>query len=103
MTESEKSLSDRISEAEAEYRLVSALENDRQRAEIAYVLAMLFREAGDQEETRQYANKSIALFEKVNVVSLQDARSRYDVFAGVVIPTLIHEDVVRQKFAEFHL
>ena len=103
MLERAQSLSDRINEAEAEYRLVSALENERQRAEITYVLAKLYREAGDQEQARQYASRSIALFQKLDITTLEAAQTRYNVFAGVVVPALIHENVVRQTFSEYNL
>lgn len=101
--EPEKPLLERIYEAEAEYRLVLAVENVRQGAEIAYVLAKLYQEAGDSAQARHYAARSVALFQEADVTSLKDAKSRYDTIAGVIIPSLIHEDVVRRDFPEFGL
>jgi hypothetical protein len=98
-----KSLEERLKEAQAEMLLVSAAENTRQQAEIAFILASLYREAGSLDQARVYASRSIALFERAGVDTFDDALTGYYEFAGVFVPDLIHEDVVRQNFAEFNL
>jgi hypothetical protein len=69
------SITEQIHEAEAEYRHMQAIEHQRKAAEAAYVLARLYQEAGDTEMSKQYAS-----------------------LAGVQLPNLIHEGVVRQAF-----
>src|SRR4051794_3854144 len=103
MMEIEKTIDERIREVEAEFRLVSALENTRQAAEVAYVAAILYQEIGESEQSEYYAQKSVLLFERAGVTTIEDAYSRYNILAGVTIPALIHEDVVRARFPKFHL
>jgi hypothetical protein len=101
--EIEKPIGERIKEVEAEFRLVLALENTRQAAEVAYVAAKLYQEIGELEQSEYYAQQSVRLFERSGVTTIEDAYSRYNILAGVSIPGLIHEDVVRAQFPQFHL
>jgi hypothetical protein len=93
------SITEQIHEAEAEYRHMQAIEHQRKAAEAAYVLARLYQEAGDTEMSKQYARQSIALFIQAGGTdTLEGATPRYTSLAGVQLPNLIHEGVVRQAF-----
>src|SRR5690349_12528249 len=79
------------------------IRDPRRAAEIAYVIARLHRNFGDVEMAQHYAKKSIELFESVGINTLNDAAAHYTVLADVVLPSLIHQDVVREIFSEYHL
>ncbi len=67
-------LPEQIREAEAELSLAKATENRRRAAEASYV---------------------------VHINALEDAAPRYFSLAGIHLPNLIHEDVVRSTFPEY--
>lgn len=69
--------------------------NPRVAAEVAYALAVLHE---GQPKGREFALQSIALFESVGVTTLEDAASRFTTINGILIPELIHEEVVRARF-----
>jgi len=95
-------ISERILEAEAEFNRLEFTE-PRKAAELAYVAAKLYKQEGRSDESKEYAKKSIAIFERIGINSLEDAAAHYVSFADVVLPSYIHEDVVRHAFPEFHL
>jgi len=97
-----KAITDRISEVRADFKSKEE-EFPREAAELAYVLARLYREAGKPELAEKYAGKSVSLFEALGVNTLEDAASRYTVVADVCLPSYIHQDVVRHAFPEFRL
>jgi DNA topoisomerase IB len=91
-----------IPELKAEFNSIEA-EFPRRAAEIAYVLARLYRDAGKRELSEKYARKSVELFEQVGINTLEDAAAIYTVLADVCLPSYIHQDVVRKAFPEFRL
>lgn len=93
---------DRVKELEEEFQRTET-EHPRQAAEIAYVLACVYRDAGMRDKAEQYARQSIKLFEQVGITTLQDAAAQYTVLADIALPSYIHEDVVRQAFREYQL
>ena len=95
-------LSDRILKVESELKRTESI-SPRAAAELAYVAAKLYKEAGMRDESKEYARKSIALFESIGINSLEDAAAHYTTFADIVLPSFIHQDVVRHTFPEFHL
>ena len=95
-------ISERVLKTEAEFKRLE-FTSPRKAAELAYVAAKLYREAGMHDESRDYAKKSIALFESSGVNSLDDAAARYTTYADVVLPSYIHQDVVRHAFSEYNL
>jgi hypothetical protein len=98
------SITEQIREAEAEFRHMQAIENQRKAAEAAFVLAELYREAGDTEASKQYARESIILFTHAGGTdTLEGAAPRYTSLAGVHLPNLIHENVVRNTFSDYNL
>lgn len=97
-------ITEQILEAEAEFHHMEAVENKRKAAEAAYVIAQLYRTAGNTEASKKYARQSIALFTWAGETdSLEDASPRYTSLAGVQLPNLIHEGVVCQTFSDYNL
>ncbi|SRR5258708_5780577 len=91
-----------LGELEAEFNRLETL-NPRKAAELAYVAAHLYKNAGKRDLSQHYAKKSIALFEKTGVNSLEEAASHYTILCGVNLPSYIHENVVRHDFADYDL
>ena len=69
----------------------------REAAEYAYVLAMLNKQAGDNEQAIQFGRKAIALFDRCRMETMEDCATRNVVVEGVALPDLIHQDVVRDR------
>jgi len=69
----------------------------RNAAEHAYVLAMLYKRAGDNEQAVRFGRESIALFDMCQMESMDDCAARNVVIEGVALPDLIHQDVVRAR------
>lgn len=86
---------------ELERRFARECEVDkRNAAEIAYAVAVVSRKAGDFEKAKRYAEAAISMFEELNTTALEDAAARNSVIEGVVIPELIHENVVRDRLRD---
>ena len=86
---------------ELEKRFTRECEVDkRNAAEIAYAVAVVSRKAGDFQKAKRYAEVAISMFEELNITSLEDAVARNNVIEGVVIPELIHENVVRDRLKD---
>jgi hypothetical protein len=96
-------LTEQIREAEAELSLAKATENKHKAAEASYVVARLYRDLGNVELAKQYARESFVLFEQLSINTLEDATPQYFSLAGIQLPNLIHEAVVRSTFPEYHL
>ncbi|OLD63357.1 MAG: hypothetical protein AUF65_02520 [Chloroflexi bacterium 13_1_20CM_50_12] len=94
-------LPEQIREAEAELSLAKATENRRRAAEASYVVARLYRDGGEIEAAKLYARESFLLFTQLHINALEDAAPRYFSLAGIHLPNLIHEDVVRSTFPEY--
>lgn len=69
----------------------------RNAAEYAYVLAQLYKRAGDNEQAIRFGREAIALFDKCRMESMEECAARNVVIEGVAIPDLIHQDVVRDR------
>lgn len=70
----------------------------REAAEIAFAIARYYgdsRSRFDRATTRKFGLKSIELFEQCEMQTMQQCGTIHDVIAGVVLPDLIHEGVVR--------
>lgn len=74
--------------------------NPRLCAEIAYAIASLRLKAGDKTDAAQWAQRSIELFQSINISTLDKAACLKMEIGGVLIPELIHDDVVRSRFKE---
>ena len=71
--------------------------NPRNAAEYAYVLAQLYKKAGNDEQAIRFGCESIALFDKCRMESMEECVARNVVIEGVTLPHLIHQDVVRDR------
>ena len=71
--------------------------NPRNAAEYAYVLAQLYKKAGNDEQAIRFGCESIALFDKCRMESMEECVARNVVIEGVTLPDLIHQDVVRDR------
>ena len=74
--------------------------NKREAAEIAYALGVMYKRAGDYEGMRKYRDISIALFNEVGVKTLEDASPLYFSINEVILPELIHENVVARDLSD---
>ena len=72
----------------------------REAAEIAYALGLICKRSGDLEGMRKYREESIALFKEIKVNSLKEASPVYFSINEVILPELIHEDVVARDLAD---
>lgn len=86
-------------------RTLNALEktDPREAAEYAYALAILYMRAGDNERAAQFGRKSIALFNQCRMETQKDCAARNIMIGGVLIPGLIHQDVVRDRLRSLSL
>lgn len=85
-----------LAKLEENYRsLLTA--NPREAAEVAYVLAVLLWKRGDTTRARRFAEESIRLFEQLRVETLEEAAARFVTLEGIALPSLIHENVVRER------
>ena len=70
----------------------------RNAAELAYAIATLAEDNKDLEKAREYALKAIEMFETLQIQTLDEAAAKNNIVEGVVIPELIHDGVVRERF-----
>lgn len=80
-----------------------AAENPREAAEAAFALATYFLDHGDISKAKRFAERSIALFLAVNVQSYDECTTIHNSICGILMPDLIHENVVRHRFANLNL
>ena len=79
------------------------IEDPRDAAELAYVIAMTAKNAGDNEKAIQYGKESVELFDRLNVQTLEECAAKYVVVNGIAMPELIHTDVVRDRLKPLHV
>ena len=70
----------------------------RKAAEYAFALAALARDAGDADQAINYAKTSIKLFEDTSTKTLEECAAINNEIGGIIIPSIIHEGVVRNRF-----
>lgn len=75
----------------------------RNAAEYAYVLAMLHKRAGDDEQAIRFGREAIVLFDKCRMETMEECAARNVVVEGVELPDLIHQDVVRDRLQPLKL
>lgn len=87
-----------MSRASLEQDFARIKETDpRNAAEHAYVLAMLHKRAGDNEQAVRFGKEALTLFDKCRMETMEDCAARNVVLEGVALPDLIHQDVVRDR------
>jgi len=72
-------------------------EDPRNAAEYAYALAALYHRDGDRDKALHFGHESILLFGKCEMQTLEDCAARNTVIEGIAIPSIIHEEVVRER------
>lgn len=72
-------------------------ENPREAAEMAYALAELYLKEGNTEKATQFGKESIRLFNQCKTDTQEDCAAIHTNLGGVLIPELIHQDVVRNR------
>lgn len=76
----------------------------RNAAEYAYVLAMLHKRAGEDEQAIRFGREAIALFDKCPMETAEDCAPRNVVIEGIAMPSsFIHQDVVRDRLQPLKL
>ncbi len=68
-------------------------------AEHFYAAAMMEKKAGNGSKAREHANEAINLYKRINVQTLDDAIAVNFRIGGILIPELMHEDVVEYNLA----
>lgn len=90
-----------IPELEANFSEIEK-ENPREAAEVAFVIATHYHRKGN-DKTKIFAQKSIDLFLQCKVETYEQCCALHSSICGICLPDLIHEGVVRARFADFQL
>lgn len=69
----------------------------REAAEYAYALAQIARGQGDNESARTFGKDAIALFDANPMDTLEQCAAINVTLGGIAIPSIIHQDVVRDR------
>lgn len=69
----------------------------RKAAEIAYVIAMIAKAAGNNEKAVKFGRDSVRIFDELNVQTMEECAAYYTVVNGISLPELIHSDVVKNR------
>lgn len=75
----------------------------RKAAEVAYVLARIYLDKKDMKKAADYGKQSIRLFDQCGMKTMEDCAARYTVLGGIVLPSLIHQDIVRNRLTLLEL
>ncbi len=75
----------------------------RDAAEIAYVLASLHLREGNIEKASVFGKECIWLFDQCRMETIEDCAARFVTLEGIALPSLIHQDVVRDRLKELKL
>ena len=77
--------------------------NPREAAEFAYVLAMLHKRAGNDQEAARFGKETISLFDQCEMESMEQCAAINVVVEGIALPSLIHQQVVRNRLDPIEL
>lgn len=69
-------------------------------AELAYAIATLAKEKKDIEKAREYALKAIKIYKTLQIQTLEKAAAKNNIIESVVIPELMHEGVIQERFKD---
>ena len=89
-----------IAEVVRQYDEEVHFSDDRRAAELAYALAVRLRDAGELDQAREYARKCLAHAERLPSASLDDVASERTTVAGVPLPGMFHDGVVRSRLRD---
>lgn len=79
------------------------VDDPREAAELAYIIAMSAKAAGNNDKAVQYGKESVELFDQLNIQTLKECATKFVVVNGVAMPELIHADVVRNRLHPLQL
>lgn len=89
------------SPAELEAAFQQELAMDRwAAAETAYALALLLRDAGEWDTSREWVQQCLQLLEGFPSDTEEQVATRRTNIGGVPLPNYLHEGVVRERFGE---
>ena len=87
-----------------EQKLVDLKETDlRDAAEYAYALAMIYKKKGDAPKAIHFGLESIELFDRSKLRAEWDSTRRHSVIAGIPLPEIIHQGIVREHLKPLEL
>ncbi len=69
----------------------------RRAAEVTYVLSQIYLDLGQEENAVASAKESLELFDKCAMETEKDCATLFGELEGVLIPSLIHQEVVLRK------
>ena len=75
----------------------------RKAAEVAYALARLYLNESKNEKAIFYGRESIRLFDDCKTDTMEDCAARYVTLEGIALPSIIHQDVVRDRLKPLKL
>jgi len=78
-------------------------ENPREAAEMAYALAELYLKEGNTEKATRFGKESIRLFDQCKMDTQEDCVAIHTKLGDVMMPELIHQDVVRNRLKALKL
>ncbi len=90
--------------AELEMMLDDLKETEpRKAAEVAYVLARLHSDEGEVEQAIYYGRESLRLFDQCKMETMEDCAAWFVTLSGIALPSIIHQDVVRDRLKPLKL
>jgi XTP/dITP diphosphohydrolase len=87
---------------ESDYQKIKKT-NPRKAAEMAYVLARLYLEDKNFGKATEYGKQSISLFDKCKMNTITECSAIHTILCGIVLPDLIHQDIVRNRLSPLQL
>jgi hypothetical protein len=75
--------------------------NPREAAEYAYACAVLAGREGKKQTAETWAHAALLELKKCSTETLEDCTARNIEIAGIGIPGIFHEDVVKFRMKEF--
>lgn len=78
-------------------------ENPREAAEFAYALAELYLKEGNTEKATYFGQESIRLFDQCKMNTQEECVAIHTKLGGIMIPEIIHQDVVRNRLKSLKL
>ena len=87
-----------------EQKLIDLKETDlREAAEHAYALAMIYKKKGDDKKAIRFGLETIELLDRSKLRAEWDSVRRHGVIAGIQLPEIIHQGIVREHLKPLEL
>lgn len=75
----------------------------RKAAEIAYVLARLYLEKQNNKKAIYFGQLCIKLFDGCTMETMEDCAARFVTLHGIALPSIIHQEVVRDRLRPLNI